>query len=215
VPFYRNIWFWLFVGGILGVTAVRPFTRHVPDAPAVKTHVPAFELVDQNGEPFNNDSLTGNVYVVSFFFTSCVTLCPQVMAAMKKLQDRYEKMDVDVRLLSVTVDPDNDTPDVLKAHAQKIGADLGRWTFLTGDYEAIQKLVVTGFKSHMGQAEVSDAGVMDIGHGARFVLVDNKGGIRGNYETTELGLDEIYHRSTHVLRDLKRNPACNVVPHLR
>ena len=203
------------MGGIVGVTAVRPFTRHVPDAPAVIAQLPNFELVDQNNEIFNNESMRGQVNVVSFFFTSCVTICPKVMAAMKKLQDRYEKMDVPVKLVSITVDPDNDTPEILKAHAEKIGADLSRWTFLTGKYEAIQGLTVNGFKSHMGQPQVSDAGVMDIGPGTRLVLVDDNGGIRGNYETSELGLDEIYHRSRHVLRDLKRHPSCEVVPYLR
>jgi protein SCO1/2 len=189
-------------------------TRHVPDPPKVKFEIPAYSLTDQDGQPFGSEQLKGKVHVVSFFFTSCSTICPKVMNAMSKLQEKFATNNIPVELVTITVDPDNDTPEKLKQHGEKLGADFSRWHFLTGTWEAVNDLIVKGYKTHMGKAEQDDAGMMDIGHGAHLVLIDEAAGVRGIYDTSDSGIDEIYHRSTHVLRVIRQQGSCTVVSHL-
>jgi protein SCO1/2 len=99
---------------------------------------------------------------------------------MRKLQDRLPP---EVRLVSFTVDPYNDTPEVLAAYARRYGADPERWLFLTGEPEAIQQLSVSGFKLALDPTSGSE--VEPITHSSRFVLIDRQGRIRGYY-----GMDE-------------------------
>jgi protein SCO1 len=130
------------------------------------------------------------------------------MRAMASLQARIEREEqvrrrpLDVRLVSITVDPTNDTPEVLRATALEYGADFERWTLLTGEEAAIRALVVGGLMTEMGEAELdpASANLIHISHSSRLVLVDPFGRIRGYYDTDALGLDEVFHRATHVLR---------------
>jgi protein SCO1/2 len=201
VPIWRNPWVIAAIAGMATVTLIRPCLRHIPDPPPVHGYLPAYSLTDQDGEAFGSEDLRDHVYVVTFFFTSCVTICPRVMSAAKALQDRYLRAGVDIRLVSITVDPEHDTPERLKQQAEKVGADLSTWTFLTGTRAELEALIVGGFKTYMGEREEGADGMMDIGHGSRIVLVDTKGGVRGHYEITKMGLDEVYHRSQHVLSE--------------
>lgn len=185
---------------------------HVPEPPPVYGQLPDFTLVSQDGEPFGSEDLRGEVWVANFIFTSCPSVCPSLTRAMKSLQDRYEQNDIPVRLVSITVDPEVDTPQKLREYALEYGADLDRWTFLTGDEAAIRALIVEGFQLGVGEPTelpgggtalppAGEVSLYEISHSQRFVLVDGGGGIRGFYETGEEGLDEIYHRSQHVLRE--------------
>jgi protein SCO1/2 len=185
---------------------------HVPEPPPVYGQLPDFTLVSQDGDPFGSDDLRGDVWVANFIFTSCPSVCPSLTRAMKSLQDRYEQNDIPVRLVSITVDPEVDTPQRLREYALEYGADLDRWTFLTGDESAIRALIVEGFQLGVGEPTelpgggtalppAGEVSLYEISHSQRFVLVDGGGGIRGYYETSEDGLDEIYHRSQHVLRE--------------
>jgi protein SCO1 len=203
-PLHKNPWLWAVVFMMVLIPVLRPLTRRVPDPPPVISKLPEFSLTDQSGKTFGTKELEGRVWVASFFFTSCVTVCPRLMAATKTLQERYAQNEVPVHLVSITVDPDTDTPEKLAAYAQKIGADPSRWTFLTGDLAKIHALIREGFLTHVGDKEVSEAGVMDIGHGGKLMLVDGAGGVRGAYESSELGLDEIFHRAQHVLRSMRQ-----------
>jgi protein SCO1/2 len=217
-PLWRNPWFMAFVLGAVFITLIRPLTRHEPEAPKVKFELPAFSLTDQSGQAFGSEQLKGKIHVVSFFFTSCVTICPKVMKAMAQLQEKYQRNDLPVQLVSITVDPDNDTPQKLKEYGQKVGADFSRWRFLTGTWDQVNDLIVKGFKTHMGRAEEGeedDQEMMDIGHGAHLILVDDASGVLGIYDTTDDGIDEIYHRSSHVLRDIRQRNSCTVVRRLR
>jgi protein SCO1/2 len=118
-------------------------------------------------------------------FTRCPTICPRITRRMRTLQERASERGVALRLLSISVDPDNDTPDVLRDYARRFGADTRNWAFLTGDFASIQKVAVDGFKLALeGRA---DAGVADFGilHGSHLVLVDPELAIRGYYRTDE------------------------------
>ncbi|MCZ7587017.1 MAG: SCO family protein [Deltaproteobacteria bacterium] len=149
-PIYRNPFVWAAFIGMVLVTLMRPLLRHVPEPPPVIAQLPAFTLTDQNGRDFGSADLAGHVYVANFIFTSCPSYCPKLTKAMKFLQDRYADAGHDVRLVSFSVDPKRDTPEVLKRYGEKYGADFSRWTFLTGTEENLRAIIVDGFKAHFG-----------------------------------------------------------------
>src|SRR5271169_3584564 len=138
----------LFAGG-LGLAVVLALVARSmrPRAPLpVLGQIPTFELTDQAGAPFSGDAMAGHVQVVDFVFTRCPSSCPRLTARMGELQARLAKDRSDARLVSFSVDPENDTPPVLAAYAAKAGADLARWTFVTGPADDVTRAVVLGFK---------------------------------------------------------------------
>jgi protein SCO1/2 len=136
--------------------------------------IPDFQLVDQKGQKFDRKALDGHVWVADFVYTTCQGPCPRMSSHMRTLQKATGR---DVRLVSFTVDPDNDTPAVLAAYAQRFSADAARWTFLTGEKETLNMLDHDAFK--LGSIGAG----MD--HSTRFVLVDKLGRIRGYYGIAE------------------------------
>jgi protein SCO1 len=146
--------------------------------------VPPFHLLDEHGVPYTNDSMLGRVDVVDFIFTRCPSSCPRLTARMSELQERLARDHSAARLVSFSVDPENDTPPVLSAYAQHAGADPTRWTFVTGPVDDVMRAVVLGFK--ISAAKVSTgANDYDVTHGNWFVLTDRAGAIRGYYPTEE------------------------------
>ena len=205
VPLHRNLYLWGFIIGCVVITAMRPLLRHVPAPPPVLGHVPPYTLTDSSGRPFGSVDLAGHAYVASFFFTSCPSICPALMRAVARLQDRYKAEMVEgVRLVSISVDPAHDTPARLQAYAAGIGADPKRWTLLTGSPEQIRAVVVDGFKTAMSEPGTQTPDLIDITHSGKLVLVDAEGGLRGYYDSDEMGLDEVFHRSQHVLHEHDR-----------
>lgn len=194
----RNPFFWAALAGVVTIPLIRPLLRHVPDPPPVLFQLPRYVLTDQDGRRFGSDDLRGKVYLVSFFFTTCPSICPRLMNALLSLQRRYERYDVDVQLVSITVDPETDRPAQLRHYADRLGADPARWRLLTGTPEQVRQLVVEAFKSHVGEKRPDERGVMDIAHTGEIGLVDQTGGFRGFYRTDAEGLDELFHRSIHV-----------------
>lgn len=200
-PWHKNPFLWFALIGLITIPLMRPLLRRIPDPPPVIGQVPPFELTDQRNKPFSFSDLEGDVYVVNFIFTRCGSICPLLSRSMARLQERYEMYGIDeVKLLSISVDPEYDTPERLSEYADLYDADPERWTFLTGGVDAIEQLVVGGFKTAIGEP-TEETGVMDIAHSGYFVLVDPQGGIRGYYGVDGEGLDEIYHRSRHVLNE--------------
>jgi len=134
-----------------------------------------FTLIDQTGENFKSDSLTGHVWVANFMFTNCPGPCPRMSSQMHEVQAALAGQDV--KLVSMTVDPDRDTPEKLAKYAAFYSATPGVWYFLTGPRETLDKLGWDVFKlNHVD-------GSFD--HSTRFVLVDRKSEIRGFYLTSE------------------------------
>lgn len=202
----RNPYVWAFLIGIVTLTAIRPLLRHVPEPPPVLSQLPEFSLVAADGKPFGSAELRGQVYVASFFFTSCRSICPAIMKGMARLQDGFARNEVQgIRLVSISVDPEHDTPQVLSDYGKALGVDPLRWTLLTGDPEQVRQLVVSGFKTPDVPAPSGGAEPMDIAHTGKLVLVDGAGRIRGYYDSTEMGLDEVFNRAQHVLRQ-EREP---------
>ncbi len=138
--------------------------------------VPQFELVSQDGQPFHSQALAGKIWVADFIYTTCPGPCPRMTSQMREVQDAVSKLP-DVRLVSFTVDPAQDTPPVLAAYAKLHGASPAMWYFLTGPVPVLQTLDRDSFK--LGNIDAS------MQHSTRFALVDQQGRIRGYYDTSE------------------------------
>jgi len=107
--------------------------------------VPDFALIDQLGRPVRRADLDGKVWIASFIFTSCPDECPLMTSEMAQLQSDLAHS-VDLRFVSISVDPERDTPAVLSQYAERFNADPDRWFFLTGDKRAIHRLAREGFR---------------------------------------------------------------------
>ncbi len=142
-----------------------------PDLP-VLYDVPLFELTSEQGQTFSSSSLKGQLWVADFIFTHCPGPCLRMSAQMKKLQDETQ-----VRLVSFTVDPKRDTPEVLAQYARRYRAQSNRWTFLTGTIEQLNYLSRTVFK--VGDIEA------DLTHSTRLILVDAQMRIRGFFDAAD------------------------------
>lgn len=143
--------------------------------------VPAFSFENQDGKNVTNESLKGKIYCTDFFFTTCRSICPTVNGNLVKVQEAFNGNN-DVRFLSHTLDPESDTKEILKDYANKMGADLATWDFVTGDESTIYEFA----EKHYFITAKKDEAVLDgIDHSGRVILVDKKGRIRGYYDFTE------------------------------
>jgi len=138
--------------------------------------IPHFNLIAQDGQDFDSHALAGKIWVADFIYTTCPGPCPRMTSQMREVQDAVWQVP-DVRLVSFTIDPANDTPAVLAAYAKIHGASPAVWYFLTGPVATIEMLDRDGFK--LGNID----GTLE--HSTRFVLVDGQGRIRGYYDTSE------------------------------
>jgi len=150
--------------------------------------VPAFTLMADSGQPISASDLAGHVWVADFVFTRCQGICPALTTHMKRVQTTLEGGDARaVRLVSFSVDPLHDTPPVLRAYAERFGANPERWQFVTGDRAALYALIQDGFMlAVVPQPEGREPGAGElITHSDRFVLVDGSLQIRGYYHGTD------------------------------
>jgi protein SCO1/2 len=152
--------------------------------------VPSFEMPDQRGRLVSDRSLRGQALVVDFFFASCTTSCPMLTARMASVEKAIETREhqlgrqLPAHLVSITLDPENDTPDVLRQYAARYGADADRWSFLSGRSADLDRVVVQGFKTTFHPAD-PPAGIATIMHGEWLVVVDAQGAIRGYYTASD------------------------------
>lgn len=147
-----------------------PEVSHPPDA---ETWLSRFELLERSGELVSSDDLLGSPYVVSFFFSTCPSICVQQNQKVKELQEEFDGKGV--RFVAISVDPEHDTPEQLREYAARFNADAEQWLFLTGDLNYIRRV----------GAEVYRQPVNKQFHTERFVLVDPAGEIEGFYNWPE------------------------------
>jgi protein SCO1/2 len=148
--------------------------------------VPDFTLVERAGRPISRGDLDGQPWVADFIFTRCSGMCPALSTRMAELRRRVRDAGLQARSVSFSVDPAHDTPDVLRAYAERYAADDG-WLFVTGERGALYRLIGEGFRLSVAErtpGQAGDAGEL-ITHSDRFVLVDAVGQIRGYYHGTE------------------------------
>jgi protein SCO1/2 len=161
--------------------AVWSLRTPVPRPPPVLATVPAFALTDQDGRPFGSADLAGRVWIASFIFTRCETVCPRVTAQVARVQARTRSLEPALHLVSFSVDPEHDTPARLAAYARAHGASPRMWTFVTGPADSVRQTIEKGLRVSVGQ-DPSDPSPAGISHGAHLVLVDGAGAIRGYYD---------------------------------
>jgi protein SCO1 len=162
--------------------------------------VPAFELVNQDAQPFGSQQLASKIWIADFIFTTCPGPCPIISTRMSELQKPLEK--TGVQLVSFTVDPEKDTPEVLRAYADKLRKERFRWDFLTGPLDTIASLSRNGFKLAIAAEEEPGTGPV---HSTRFALVDRRGTIRGYYDALAPdGITKLLADTNHLLREQPR-----------
>jgi protein SCO1 len=145
---------------------------------------PDAAFTDQTGAAVRSADLAGRVLIVNFIFTRCPTVCPVTSLKMKRLGERLASEE-GIALVSMSVDPEHDTPAVLRAYAARYGADPARWRFLTGEASAVRRAVEDGFKLAVERRGTSADGTPDIVHDLHFVLVDRQLRIRGYYDSDD------------------------------
>jgi protein SCO1/2 len=172
-----------------------------PELPTYWT-APAFTLVDETGQPFSQADIGGRVALVDFIYTNCADTCPLLTATMRSIQERLitEKLfPARVMLLSLTVDPERDSPTVLKEYSANVGANPDGWKFLTGDRSALEETLVQGFK--LPFRGPTPAGPLkpgfEITHTNRVIVVDRASVVRGILDGDELDVEQ-------TVRTLKR-----------
>ncbi len=150
--------------------------------------IPTFNLLNEKGQRFSSSNLKGKIYVASFFFTRCGTICPKITGQLSRVQDTFNQ-DPELKLISISVDPAYDHPEKLKAYSKRFDANEGQWTFLTGEKKVIYPLILKGFHVPLADASEYDAAIKNPDetfiHSERLVLVDKEGVIRGFYVGTD------------------------------
>ncbi len=148
--------------------------------------VPAFALTNQFGVPVTLDRLRGQIWVADIIFTRCPGPCAQMTQRMSELQAAFSA-DPSVRLISLTTDPEFDTPPILARYAARFGAETNRWWFLTGSKEQISQLAIGGLKlTALDKTPADRSSEEDLFiHSTISVLVDGAGRLRGVFETLQ------------------------------
>ena len=162
--------------GIGATWVISKATQAVQILPEVIKQVPSFSMTSHNGEPFNRDSLLNKISVLDFIFTSCPGPCPIMSNNMKTLYNQY-KLHPDLQFISITVDPQHDSLDILKLYADANGVKDDRWKFLRSEMKKVKKLSTDGFLF------MSDN--LPAGHSVKFVLIDENANIRQYYNGTD------------------------------
>jgi len=138
--------------------------------------LPQFEMIERSEEPVGREIFEGKISVVDFFFTTCHGPCPTMSTHMSELY-RVFKPSENVQFVSITVNPDYDTPEVMQAYARDYGVTDNRWLFLWDEIEGVVELCENGFK--LAAEDLPGA------HSTKFVLVDDQARIRGYYDGTD------------------------------
>jgi len=157
-----------------------------------------FTATNQDGKPFSTQELKGKIWLADFIFTNCTTVCSPMTARLASIQDMLKEKGFDVSIVSFSVDPTRDTPEVLKEFAQRFDADLSSWDFLTGyTPEEIKKYSVETFKS----AVTEDPSTGQFGHGTSFFLVDQSGTIVKLYGSLDQDTEQKLLQDIEILAD--------------
>jgi len=160
---------------VFGIWAVKSIGNYFSESSLERIgKVPEFSFTDQEGSTITNKDYEGKVYVVEFFFTSCKTICPIMNKNMLRVQNEFYG-NPNVGIASFTIDPNYDTPSVLKEYAKSYGITKPQWHFLTGEKEKIHDLANRGFNLYVGESTEAEDGFE---HSGLFALIDQNGDIR-------------------------------------
>lgn len=196
----KNPFFWAFLIGIFSLHIIKEMAMRRRHAPEPMVNVPEWSLVDQNGDRLAKKDLNGKIVVANFFFTSCPTICPKLTSAMKEVYERFKDKSL-VEFVSISVDPETDTPAVLKKYMDENGLSHSNWHCLTGSKQEIYETVVEKMKVHLGEREPvpSAPDTYDIPHLAHLALFDQNGDLRGLFKTETVELAALVRAGNFLL----------------
>lgn len=143
--------------------------------------VPDYEFINQDGKSINQNFTTGKVWVAHYFFTTCPTICPAMISGIRDVHENFSSNEM-LKIVSFTVDPTTDTPEVLKNYAELHQINTNQWQLLTGDKKSLYRFARKGLYI---EATDGDGGINDFIHSEKLVLIDHKNRIRGYYDGTE------------------------------
>lgn len=156
-----------------------PF-QECPITDTTQHYIPDFAFTNQEGNTVGKAQMEGKITIVDFFFTSCPSICPDMSREMERVNDLFRD-EAQIQIFSISIDPEYDTPAVLKEYAERHLAKAGKWDFLTGNKLDIYRLARCGFViPTLDGNGVAD----DFVHSDKFILVDELGRIRGYYSGT-------------------------------
>ncbi len=207
---------WLGLGLLLGflglayLLSLAEFSRRHRQPLPVIGAVAGFTLTNQDGKITTLADLTNRVWVADIIFTRCAGPCPIITGHMKSLEDALPQTS-DARLVTLTTDPDFDTPEMMKRYGERFGADFNRWMFLTGTKAEIGALGAGSLKlSAVPKPPADQTNAVDLFiHTTIFVIVDKHAQLRGLFETVGDGVDwtnAVQPRIVAAVRQLEREP---------
>ncbi len=187
-----NKWFWIFFSLFMfGFPIYKSVNRTLPPEIPRQFQITDFTLTAENGKIFQWSSLRGRFVIVNFHFTRCPTICRDLMTTTQDIQKRIRGLGDKVAIISISVDPDFDTPAVLANYSQELKANQLIWRFLTGSKQDVEKVVKEHFKSPMGDDVVNEKDIFDIAHSGSFYLIDDEGWLRSTYTSKKANLDKM------------------------
>ncbi len=199
IPFIVYFMMTTFIGTPERPTVKRffPVTEEFASASSIEVNdtvwhtIPPFSLTNQDSLLFTEKDLEGKVFIADFVFTTCPGICPVMTKNMARLQQNLADQE-DIWFITHTVDPERDTPPILKRYARRWEADLSNWTFLTGEREDIYQLSKQGYR--LGVAIGEEGSTEEFDHSGRMVLVDRDRIIRGYYDGTDsLSINRLWY----------------------
>lgn len=172
----------------LGLSSALALSACKPAALPRLGAVPELSLRDHRGQALTGGSLRGKPWIANFIFTNCPDVCPLLTGKLAGVRMRLVADRVRVSYVSFSVDPANDTPEVLARYAREHHVDFDDWRFATGDVEVVKTVIMQGFKQSIAEQPVEAGKPANILHGSHFVLVDGALQIRGFYRSDDEGL---------------------------
>lgn len=185
----------LTVIGLIGMILFLGACNKLPIETDMSEKVADFSFTTQDNETLSRNDLNGEWWIADFIFTNCETVCLPMTHNMANLQEELESKDMNIQFVSFSVDPDYDTPDVLKAYGDSYEANYETWSFLTGyDFKQIKELSIKSFRAPLKMPDRGD----QVMHDTRFFLVDPEGKVVKGYD----GLDS--SSSDKIIDDLMK-----------
>lgn len=144
------------------------------------TSIPAFSFTNQDGKTITEKEYEGKVYIADFFFTTCPSICPKMTNTLTLVQEKL-KDEPNFAILSHSIDPEFDQPEILKAYAEKNKANPKIWNFVTGDKEIIYDLCENYYMAYAMEDSLAEGGYV---HSGFLILVDKHKFVRAAYDGT-------------------------------
>ena len=181
ITFAGILVYWTLFAPVRGFETDELIDLEPDDNPYSSLFIPSFTLTDREGEEFDQEYLEGRYTLVEFFYTSCPLICPAMTATVRDIQKQTE--DTTLQFLSISIDPEVDTPEVMNRYAQGFQADPSRWKFGRGTPDMTQILLM-GVSFDLGKLEMKD-GFRSIDHPSSLILVGPDRHVIGLYSYSD------------------------------